>query len=141
MIALRDLSSSSLGTAQARQFRRHVRRFPDEQFAAGIEQARLSPARGRRLLDDGDVQTVRPAPLDAGMIDPGHRFHGALNVVEIRRHEPGVGVGGDGLFDLPGRYPLEGCRPSKSRCTGRSSAHMRAARAPMISVRIAARRA
>ena len=82
-------------------------RRPDEQLAAGIEQTRLAPARGRGLLDHGDVQAVRPAALHPRVIDPGHGLDRALNGVEIRRHEAGVGERRDGLLDLPGRYALE----------------------------------
>src|SRR6267154_265686 len=55
-IALRNLDLRAVGSGEARQFRRHVRRLPDEQLAPCIEQSRGAPARRRGLLDDGDVQ-------------------------------------------------------------------------------------
>ena len=84
-VALRDLRLGALGAAQARQLRRDVRGSPDEQLAAGVEQARFAPARGGGLLDHGDVQAVRPAPLHSRMIDPGQRLDRAL---DARRGPP-----------------------------------------------------
>src|ERR1700730_12563414 len=107
-VALRNLGLRAFGAGEARQFRGHVRRLPDEQLAPDIEQSRGAPARRRGLLDDRDVQAVGEAPLDAGMVHPGHPFHGALDPVEVGRHEPRVGEGRDRLLDLSRRYSLKG---------------------------------
>src|ERR1700722_12484162 len=107
-VALRNLHLRAFGSGEARQFRGHVCRLPDEQLAPGIEQSRGAPARGSGLLDDGDVQTVGEAPLDPGMVHPGHPFHGALDPVEVGRHEPRLGEGRDRLLDLSLRYALKG---------------------------------
>src|SRR6266403_1082956 len=107
-IALRDLGLRALGPGEAREFRGHVRRLADEQLAPGIEQSRGAPARRRGLLGDGHVQTVREAPLYPGMVHPGHPFDGALDPVEVGRHEPRLGVGRNRLLDLPRRYALKG---------------------------------
>src|SRR3984957_5441457 len=106
-IALGDLRLRAFRAAEARQFGGNVRRLPDKQFAARIQETRLAPARGGGLFDHGHVQAVRPAALNARVLHPGEGFHRALNAVEIRRHEARLAERRDGLLDLPGGDALK----------------------------------